>query len=301
MNIVPFESAQLPAHLRTTEAVEANGDLTAHAGGGFPVISIKGKTFAIVRDGERKIVPNPKDPESPATFLDVVLVKANRNTSKMYYINGYTEGAEATKPDCFSNDGVRPDEASESKQSASCSTCKHNVWGSKVSTDGKGGKGKACQDTVRVAISAPTQLNDPFLIRVPPASIRSLGELGSTLKKRGVGYQAVITRIAFVAEAATPQLTFKPMGFLDAEAYNQVQEVAQSEVVRSILGSVSAPAPVTEPEISPERAVSAAEVINAVSAAAKPTKAKKEEPKKEAKAAELGGFALDLDNLKFDD
>lgn len=307
MNIIPFENTALPAHLRTPEALAANADLTAHAGGGFPVISIKGKTFAVVRDGERKIIPNPKDPESPATHIDMVLVKANKATSKVFYLKGYTEGAEAAKPDCFSNDGIRPDESSEYKQNSVCATCKHNQWGSKVSTDGQGGKGKACQDAVRMAVAAPMQLNDPFLIRVPPASIRALGELGSMLAKRGVSYQAVITRIAFVVESPTPQLTFKPLGFLDAESYAKVQEVAGSDIVRSILGNVGVPSsepvekPAAEPVISPERTVSATEVVQAVQSATKP-KAKKEEPKPvEAKPADLGAFSLDLSNLSFDD
>ena len=50
-NIIPFDSGNLPSHFKSGGAVSVNSDLTAHAGGGFPVISIKGKVFAIVRDG----------------------------------------------------------------------------------------------------------------------------------------------------------------------------------------------------------------------------------------------------------
>src|SRR4051812_7300937 len=114
MNIVPFSAdAKLPAHLQAADAQAANMDLTAHAGTGFPVISIKGKTFAVVRDGERKIIPNPKDPESPANHIDMILVKANKNTSKVFYLGEYVDGAEAKKPDCYSNDGIRPMDDSE--------------------------------------------------------------------------------------------------------------------------------------------------------------------------------------------
>jgi len=63
--LIPFESAGLPAHLRALDVATINGDLTAHAGTGFPVISIRGKVFAVVRDGERVVLPNPRDPESP--------------------------------------------------------------------------------------------------------------------------------------------------------------------------------------------------------------------------------------------
>lgn len=299
MNIVPFDTAKLPAHLMQ-DAAQANTDLTAHAGAGFPVISIKGKTFAIVREGDRKIIPNQKDPDSPATHIDMVLVKANKQTSKVFYLAGYDEKAEAKKPDCYSNDGIKPADDSEMKQNSICATCKWNQWGSKTSTDGVGGKGKACQDAVRIAIATPGLVNDPYLIRVPPASIRALGELGSTLAKRGVSYQAVVTRISFVAEAATPQLTFKPVGFLDAETYQKVREVADTDVVRSILGmnQVSVEQTVTAepvaPVVQPVRVVTQEEVL----AAMKPV-VKKKEP--EVKPDPLGGFAVDLSAINFDD
>lgn len=308
MNIIPFESKQLPAHLQTAEAAVANTDLTAHAGTGFPVISIKGKAFTIVREGERKIIPNPKDPESPANSIEMVLVKANKLTSKVYYINGYVEGGEAKKPDCYSTDGIRPMDDSEYKQNPICGTCRHNQWGSKVSDDGKGRKGKACQDAVRLAVAHPMMINDPYLLRVPPASIRAVGELGSMLSKRGVSYQSVIVRIGFVAESATPELTFKPVGFLDAEAYAKVQDIAQSEVVQAILGInqvAVAPveAPITPPPvIKPDRTVTQEEVAAAIATAKGKTAPKVDKPIEAAPTANaLGGFALDLGNLKFDD
>jgi hypothetical protein len=97
VNLIPFESASLPAYLSGTDIAALNADLLSHAGGGFPVISIKGKVFAITRDGERNVLPNPKDPDSPATSIDVVMIKANKGTSKVFYMKGYdpkeSEGA----------------------------------------------------------------------------------------------------------------------------------------------------------------------------------------------------------------
>ncbi len=56
MNIIPFDSgSSLPAFLKKVDIAALNADLTAHAGGGFPVISIKGKVFAVVRDGDREM------------------------------------------------------------------------------------------------------------------------------------------------------------------------------------------------------------------------------------------------------
>jgi hypothetical protein len=236
-HVIPFEEAsgRLPAYLKKVNVADLNADLTSHAGGGFPVISIKGKVFTEVRDGERKIIPNPKDPDSPATYLEVVLIKVNKNVSKVWYATGYTEGGEAKKPDCYSSDGVAPAADSEKPQSKTCATCKFNQWGSKITEAGK--KVKACTDTVRMAIAKPDLLNDPYLLRVPPATIRSLGEYGQMLAKRGVGYNMVVTRIAFDQAEATPKLTFKPTGLLSDEGYAKVVEMQASDTVKNILGA----------------------------------------------------------------
>jgi len=304
MDIIPFESGKLPAFLKA-EAADVNTDITAHASAGYPVISIKGKVFATVRDGERSIIPNPKDPEAAATSLEVVLLKVNKNTSKIYYSKGYTEGSDA-KPDCWSNDGIAPDLSVENPQSSKCATCKHSQWGSKISESGK--KGKACSDAVRMAIAAPDQLNDPFLIRVPAASIRGLGEYGSMLSKRGVPYQAVVTKLSFDMEEATPKLVYKALGFLSEERYAEAKEVAESDLVRNIIGASIVPVEVeavAEKAVakaaaapSKEKTVTAEEVVAAVESAEAVVKQEKKAPAKQESEVDVD---LNLDDLSFDD
>lgn len=298
MNIIPFESdGKLPAHLVRAGVAQLNADLTAHAAvGGFPVVSIKGKVFAIVRDGERKVLPNPKDPDSPATAIDVVLLKVNKGVSKVFYAKGYQEGSEGVKPDCFSNDGARPDVSIEAPQSKSCAICKWNQWGSKISESGS--KGKACQDSVRMAIATPNLINDPYLLRVPPASIRSLGEYGQMLAKRGVAYNMVVTKVGFDMQAPNPKLIFKPVGLLDEETFEKAQEVIESDTVAQILGVLSSAIPKVA-EIADEEAEEPKVAVEA----AEPEKKKpgrkpaaKLEPEPEP---EISG--LDLDDLTFDD
>lgn len=310
--IVPFNGGNLPAYLKGFSTEVTNSDLLSHASNSFPIISIKGKQFTISRDGERTVIPNPKDPEAPANSIDVVLVKANKGTSKVFYTKGYEEGT-ADKPDCYSNDGVRPDPSVEKPVSKSCTTCPKNVWGSKVTDAGK--KVKACSDSVRIAVSTPNAIDDPYFLRVPAASIKHLGELGRVLNKAGADYRAVVTKISFDKESATPLLQFKPVGYLSEEQYKQAVEVSEGDVVQAIMGSnyglgedeapadvpeappvaqkrTAAPAPVVEPE----------EVMEAVEKAAAPApKTKKSKPAEEPATASLGGFAdIDIDSLDFD-
>jgi hypothetical protein len=301
MNIIPFDqSGKLPAFLKSFDIAALNADLTSHAGGGFPVISIKGKVFAVVRDGERVVLPNPKDPESPATSIDVVLLKANKGTSKVFYLKGYDpKDSEGAKPDCYSADGITPAADAQNPQAKKCATCAHNQWGSRVTEKGAS-KGKACSDTVRMAVAAAGQVNDPMLLRVPPASIKALGEYGQMLAKRGVGYSMVVTKVAFDQEAESPKLTFKPVGFLDDAGFAEVQEMVSSDLVQNILGASAmatefqapaaeeAPAPVAKP-----------------AAKAKPTPVKEDAPAPVAKAApaEVVEDAIDFDlgGISFDD
>lgn len=255
--IVPFESAaQLPAYLQNNTA-EANADLLAHASASYPVMSIKGKIFTLVRGDEKQVVPNPKDPESPAHSITVAVAKVSPHTSKSFYLTAFKEGEENVKPACFSNDGVKPDVSSEHPQCATCAACKWNVFGTARGENGKPGKGKACSDFVRMAILDLTALHDPILLRVPPASIKAVGEFGRMLAKRKVPYQAVATQVSFVMEEATPRLQFKPVGYLDEASYREVMEESKSDTVEAIIMGTSVPGTANaEPEI-PQTVVAA--------------------------------------------
>jgi len=227
--VIPFESAKLPAYLAKMGA-PVNDDLTTGVGGGYPVLSIKGKVFTLVKDKERTVIRRPDDPEEAATSLEIVLLKSNKAMSKVWYEFGYEDGS-AAKPDCSSNDGVAPDAGTTSPQCKTCAACPRNVWGS-----GKEGKGKSCQDSRRLAVASAGQLNEPMLLRVPPASLKNLAEYGRMLSNRGVPYSAVVTKVRFDVEEATPKLVFTPLSMLTEEQYNEAQSIASSDVVASIIG-----------------------------------------------------------------
>lgn len=311
-NIVPFD-AGLPAYLKQA-AIDVNADITQHASTGFPVISLKGKQFAVVRDGERKVLPNPKDPDSPATSIDVVIIKASKVKAKVWYAKGYDpKESDGKKPDCFSNDGAKPDPSSELPQSKLCVTCPRNVWGAK-STDGR--KGKECADSVRIAVATPNLLNDPYLLRVPAASIKPLGEFGTQMSKRNVPYTAVVTKIGFDPEAESPKLTFRAIGFLDEATHKQAVAESKGEVVAAILGTVSeaeaiADAPTAEAVIAKAAApipLSKSKTVTDDEIEAAVAKAETEVAPKPAKAAKAAPAEVDvdikdlnLDDVNFDD
>jgi hypothetical protein len=238
--VIPFGSA-LPAYL--TQATGSDlGNYTQGVGGGFPVMSIKGKTFTLVQDGTRAIVTRPDDPDSPASYIEVVFLRSNPALSKTYYPNGYEEGS-AERPHCASSDGIRPDAGVPSPQAKNCASCPQNVFG----TSGTG-KGKACQDTRRIAIASLAQLDNPMLLRVPPASLKSLAKYALFLGQHNVKTMAaVVTRIKFDAAEATPKLLFEARAFLEEGTYHLVSELAQSELVQQIIGLMPVPEDDAEP------------------------------------------------------
>lgn len=249
-NLVPFE-AQLPAHITALGDQMISADDLIASGGGFPVVSIKGKVFHIARGDSKDMVM--RDDGTPAASIEVVILRANPRLSKTYYAQGYEEGS-IDKPTCYSNDGVEPAADSQEKQSVKCATCTHNQWGSKITEQGS--KAKACADVKRLAVAPIGQLNDPMLLRVPAASLKSLTEYGDKLKKRGVKYPAVSTKISFDFSVAYPALTFTPVSFITEAMARQVQEIMVSDVVNQIIGGgragdgVVAPAQIAAPQVS---------------------------------------------------
>ena len=279
-NIIPFESSSaVPAYLQAHKA--DNSDLLAHAGASFPVMSIKGKVFTLVRGDERQIVPNPKDPDSPATKITVAIIKVSPHKSKTYYANGFSEGSEDNKPTCFSTDGIKPDSSIQNPQCKTCAACKWNAFGTARGENGQMGKGKACSDFIRVAIADLTNVEEPILLRVPPASIKAIGDYGKVLARRNASYQGVATTIGFDMAQATPRLTFTAAGYLDEATFNVVLEQAKSEVVERMMDGLP-----NESAATPTKEEPADDIPNTVVASSVSKPAPKAAPVKEQTPAE---------------
>jgi hypothetical protein len=302
-DMVAIKASKLPAHLQGRVKVE-NAFANAMSAGGFPVVSIKGKVFHIQRGDERTLVTRGEDDE-PVSSLTAVVLATNPNKSKVYYDHGYEEGSVA-KPTCYSNDGLAPAADAESPQAKKCQACPHNQWGSRITDNG--GKGKACGDFMRLAIAPPDQLNDPMLIRVPAASLKTLGAYGAQLAKRGVTHRDVITKIGFDFNVAHPALTFKAVDFVDAAQFEEIEctLVDEADTIAQIIGTASPAETETEAkaddapreypkEVKATKKVE--EVVEEAEAAPKP----QVKVEKTASVDEYDDIDEALDDLDFDD
>jgi hypothetical protein len=299
-DMVAITASKLPAHLQG-KVKSTNVFAAAVSAGGFPVVSIKGKVFHVQRGDERTLITKGADGE-PAASLEAVIVAVNPNKSKVYYDQGYEEGS-AAKPTCYSNDGLAPAADAEEPQAKKCATCPHNQWGSRITDNG--GKGKACGDSMRLAIAPPDQLNDPMLLRVPAASLKTLGQYGAQLAKRGVEPHHVVTRIGFDYNVAHPALTFKAVRFVEEHELAEIEAVLleEDETIGQITGTGAAPLlPEAEAkaDIEPKR-----EYPKKAEAPKEPepeVEAVKEAPAKKTSSVEdYNDIDEALDNLDFDD
>lgn len=308
-NIVPA-NIKVPAHLAarvgkpSALAQAMAGGITG--GSDFPRISIKGARFRIVEDGTETVLNQ--------TTLDVVVVGANPRLSKTWYAKEWNKDNEPTAPDCYSLDGVSPNQDSTKPQSDLCASCPHNAWGSKIAPNGQ--QLKACSDKKRLAVVAADDATGPvYLLEVTPAALKGLNAYQKELSVRGIAPEIVRTRISFDTDASFPKLLFGFGGFLDEAAMEAVDQLSGTDQVKEITGeksqalpvqaapvepprrapvkAVAAPAPVEEeeeapaPAAAPKRGFGAAKAAPAAAAPAAPAPA----PKPAVKAATVAPAA----------
>jgi hypothetical protein len=229
-NIVPFNpQGQAPQALQRHLAQIGGLQPSAMAqgvGAGYANVSIKGKVFAIRYNGQITHLVDQQT-KAPLQFFDVVIVDAKAELSKTYYAGAFQDGDNAA-PDCSSEDGLHP-VAPPGKQvmAANCQVCPNNVFGSRVSTDGRASNSKACQDTRKLAIVPAFNLqNENFggamLLRVPPDSLKAAAQYARQLEAQGATTYAVVTRIMFDYTVAHPKLTFQALRWLDDQELDQI-------------------------------------------------------------------------------
>ena len=233
------QPTQLPAYLQTSElakqlAKQVDGGL---AGNAINRISLRNGKFRFNKGGVE--VGVLREPE-----LEVVIIAANPAVSRTFYIKPYDDSEAGTRPDCYSREGVKPEDDSLVKQSTLCSLCPQNVTGS-----AKNGKGKACAYKKRIVTVHPTAIDgDAYAIDVaamglfgedePSQKLFNLKSYIGALKANGLIVPAVVTKLSFDDQSSVPKLFFTPVRTLTAAEWAQVELRAVSEEVRGMLDDV---------------------------------------------------------------
>ncbi len=234
-NIIPT-NISIPAHLK--ERLGSASGLGNAIGAGIstgestPRISLKGGRFRIIDGGNETVLPT--------LTLDVIIVGANPNLSKIWYANQWTPENEPTSPDCYSLNGLTPNPDSTKPQHSHCASCPQNQWGSKITQ--QGAKIKACADQKRLAVvDAENPDGTIYLLQVTPAALKGLNQYHKSLSSRGIPAEIVRTRIGFDTNASFPKLTFDFAAFNDAATQDAVDKLFGSPQVLEITGEASQP------------------------------------------------------------
>ena len=235
--ITLLDKIQLPSFMQGFN----NDEYAAYMSDAYASLSIKGKVFALVRNGERQVlyVPGTRD---TLQRINVIILKAGARPAKRYYKGTYKDGEEAIKPACFSFDGLHPDQASTEPQCKGCGACPFNAFGTARMTDGTVGKGKACTDYIRLAICPADASNhdDIYYLAVPAASIKAFSNYVTMLARHKMPLHGVRTEISFDPSAATPKLCFNAIGVVDNQAeWAHLEELRVSPVVSNIVNGAA--------------------------------------------------------------
>jgi hypothetical protein len=221
-------------------------DLSAGVQTGFAIVGYKGKVWDLRYRGESTRLMRA-DGDGPINSIEVVILKASSAISKIWYKDGYVEGSNSA-PDCFSTNGVTPDQQSKNRQANTCAACPMNAWGSRITPQGKAGK--ACSDSKRIVIVPLQDLRNevyggPMLLRIPAASLNELAQFGNKLASLGYPYNSVGVRIGFDPAEAFPKFKFSAIRPLTDEEAGAVLELQADPQIGRILaeGSEHAQAP----------------------------------------------------------
>jgi len=164
--------------------------------------------------------------------LDVIIVDWLLEPSRKFYAGAFDKNAKATLPDCWSNDGVKPEASAKARQANTCMECPKNVKGS-----GSNGQGKACRYERRLAVLvAGDSSGDVYQITVPGGSLFSnnngnlYGFEGykKFLMANNAAPDTVVTSLIYDPETDTAKLWFKAASYLNVQQAAAV-DVAQKD------------------------------------------------------------------------
>jgi len=159
--------------------------------------------------------------------INVILVHMLEKVSRIFYKSKFDPNKEATLPNCWSNLGDKPEEASSDKQSTNCLTCPQNVKGS-----GEGG-GRACRFQRRISVILEgDDSGEVYQLNIPAKSLFGKGvgnvhPFESYIKYLLANHESldnVVTNVAFDPNADTMELVFTPVRHLTDDEYDLVKQ-----------------------------------------------------------------------------
>ncbi len=224
-NIALFNSSNVPAFARAELSDTAKALMGGGAGVSTKRISIKGGVFRLLAGGKEIASIEER-------HLDVIIVKAAPKVARVFYAAKYDNTAAAAAPDCWSNDGEKPDASIGEPQAKSCAQCAQNIAGS------GNGQSRACRYQQRLAVVlANNPEGDVLQLTLPATSIfgkedgdkRPLQAYARYLAAQTppISPDMLVTRMKFDMKSESPKLVFSPVEWVSD--YEVVKQQAESK------------------------------------------------------------------------
>lgn len=295
MSNVALFNNQLPDYLKEVEL----DDVTRALSGGDSQV----KRIAL---GNNKFVLKVNGTEiskSKNDKMEVVIVNASKNISRTYYAKAWDPKAEAAPPDCWSNDGEKPDPSIKSPQASACANCPQDINGS-----GQGNT-KACRKNRRIAVALASDLEgDVYQMTLQSKSIfydmKAPGDLehmpfnqyAKYVGSQGYNLNSLVTEMRFDEDSTVGKLFFRPVRFLEKHEWEQAKKLGETSVAKNAISmtvaqadgvkKLAAPAPAKAAVVEEAEDVEVAEPKKREEKKAEPT------PKRDLKAI-MGDWSAD--------
>jgi hypothetical protein len=220
--------ANVPAHIAARIAARQQAGTKSSVasaivsdGISIPRISIRAGRYRLNEEGVETTV---------GVTLDTIIVGANPRVSKVFYGKAFDASAENVRPDCWSNDGLKPDASIDAPVHNACADCPNNVLGSKILPSGA--KSKMCADQRHLAVVAAADPTKVYSLTVPVSGMKALREYFKELGNYGIGPEEVVTELGFDDAASFPKITFKQKGYVPEKAIDRVDNLLASDSVK---------------------------------------------------------------------
>ena len=234
MSNVALFNQQLPDYLKEVEIDEVTRALTG-GGTGVKRIALGNNKFILKVNGA-------EISKSNNSKMEIVIVNASPNVSRTFYAKAWDPKADAAPPDCWSNDGERPDASVKEPQSPMCMNCPQDIAGS-----GQGST-KACRKNRRIAVALAADLNgDVYQMTLQSKSIfydsKKPGDLDHMpfdqyvryVGSQGYNLNTLVTEMRFDEDSTVGKLFFRPVRFLEKDEWEVAKKQGETKTAKSAI------------------------------------------------------------------
>ena len=292
-NVALFNQA-LPDYLKEVELDDVTKALSGGGGAQVKRIALGNNRFVLKVNGSDISKTNTDK-------LEVVIVNASKHISRTFYAKAWDPKADAAPPDCWSNDGEKPDASIAEPQSATCAGCPQDINGS-----GQGNT-KACRKNRRIAVALASDLDgDVYQMTLQSKSIfydmKDPGDLdhmpfnqyAKYVGTQGYNLINLVTEMRFDEDSTVGKLFFRPVRFLEKHEWERAKELSETPAARNAITMTVAQADGVKKLAAPVAAAPKAEAQAEAIPEPKKREEKKAEPtpKRDLKAV-MSGWSTD--------